>query len=127
MLAILTAALALVTADPTLTVESTTQTSEPVQAICTVKFPTNAQPVQAPCVVVAMAEGDVTGVAFAFGADSNIGFIGNAVETGVEVKVIMLGDTPYQAQGICVAEPGKVACVGAPAGSSTPLVVVAEY
>lgn len=127
MFAILSAALALVTADPTLKVESTVKTSEPVQAVCTVKFPTNAQPVQAPCIVVAMADGDVTGIAFAFGNDSNIGFIGDAVETGVEVKVIMLGETPYQAQGVCVAEPGKVACVGAPAGSSTPLVVVAEY
>lgn len=124
MFAIIAAALAITSADPTTT---TMKTTEPVQAVCSIKFPTKSDPVQVPCVAVAMSEDNMTGVAFVFDAESSVIFVGNANEGGVKVEVVMIGEKPFSAEGVCVAEPGKIACVAAPPGAASPLVVLAEY
>lgn len=128
MLSILAAALALVSADPTTNFtqqESKVETSDPIAATCTIKSPTN-QLMQSQCVVIALRDESVTGVGFAIDG-GNILFIGVPVEQGLQVGAIMVGGTPYEAEGACVATEGKVTCVAAPIGGTATLAVQAVY
>ncbi len=127
MLSILAAALALVSADPTTNFaqQSKVETSDPIVATCTIKSPTNNL-MQVPCAVVALRDDTVTGVGFAT-EGGNILFVGVLVDEGLQVGAIMVGDTPYEAQGACVATEGKVTCVAAPVGGTATLAVQAVY
>lgn len=127
MLSILAAALALVSADPTTNfTETKVETSEPVAAICTIKSPTNSL-IQAQCAIVAMRDDTVSGVAFAT-EGGNIMFLGVAVEGGLNVGAVMVGETLYEAEGACAAEQGKVTCAVRPTnGGTATLAVQAVY
>lgn len=128
MLSILATALALVSADPTTSFnqpDSKVEMSNPVAATCTIKSPTNTL-MQTQCAVVALRDNAVTGVGFAT-EGGNILFIGVLVEESLHVGAIMVGETPYEAEGACIATQGKVTCVAAPVGGEATLAVQAVY
>ena len=128
MLSILAAALALISADPTTNFnqETKVETSEPVAAICTIKSPTNSL-IQSQCAIIALRDDTVSGVAFAT-EGGNIMFLGIAVEGGLNVGAVMVGETLYEAEGACAAEQGKVTCVVKPTnGGTATLAIQAVY
>ena len=128
MLSILAAALALVSADPTTNFtqqESKVETSNPIVATCTIKSPSNNL-MQVPCAVIAARDEAVTGVVFAT-EGGNIMFLGVEGENGLHVGAIVVGDTPYEAEGACVATEAKVVCVASPVGGTVTVAVQAVY
>lgn len=127
MLAIL-AGLVLASSTPDLSLKAPQiEQTAMLAATCAIKAPASEKVVQANCVVGALRQGDVVGVAFILEGGSLM-FIGTEDDNGaLAVDSMVVSDVPYAATGACAMVDRTILCGGSPVGVTEPVVIRAVF